>query len=146
VRQERADHVHQAGDVEVDLALPVVDLQLLDPGDELDARVVEDEIGLAEAVLDLLGGPPDGLAVGDVGGDGQRGAAVLLDGRDEVVQPVLAAGEDDDGGAKFGEALGGSAPMPLEAPETTATRPVSGVPVRSVDWVMIMVLIWSDLA
>lgn len=71
------------------------------------AGVVEHQVGLAEAVGDLIGGRPDGGAIGDVDRQRQCGTAGGLDVLDDVVQLVLAAGQHDHGGAEFGEAFGG---------------------------------------
>jgi hypothetical protein len=49
VRQKRADDVHDPGDVQVDLALPVVLLEVGDGRDQLNAGIVEQQIGGAQA-------------------------------------------------------------------------------------------------
>ena len=121
------------GDVEVDLALPVVDLELLDAGDELDAGVVEHEVGRAEAVGDLVGGGLDGGAVGDVDGQGERGAAGGLDARRQASSLSLRRAATTTLAPSSARRSAVAAPMPLEAPVTTATRPANGAVVITVD-------------
>ncbi len=133
VREERGDHVHQPADVEVDLALPVVDLQLLDAGDELDTGVVEHQVGLAEAFGHPVGGGLDCGAVGDVDGQGERGAAGGLDVLDQAVETLLATGQYDDGGAEFGEPFGGDGTHAAGGAGDDGDTAGQGVPVSRAD-------------
>lgn len=133
LRQERGDDVHDPGDVEVDLPLPVLDPQLFDRRDQLYPGVVQDEVGGTEPVGDPGRGVGDRGALGDVDGDRQGGAAAFPDGGDEVVEPVLAAGQDGDGGAEFGQAQGGGGADAAGDDGDAA----SGVPVSRADMMIL---------
>ena len=74
------------------------------------AGIVDQDVEPTEAVDRGLHGPVGLVAVGDVGLDRQGGAACCLDLRDERVDAVLAAGDDDDGRAVLGKPAGGRLP------------------------------------
>src|SRR5699024_2009216 len=69
-----------------------------------DARVVDEDVGAAEFVLHARGGGQEGVAVGDVGADGDCAAADVVRDRGDAVD---AAGEQSDGVAGSGELSGG---------------------------------------
>jgi len=74
LRQEGLDHAHRAGDVEVDLLLPLAELLLADRAGQHQAGVVEDQVGGAELAAHRGGGGFERRGVGDVG-DQRQGIA-----------------------------------------------------------------------
>lgn len=91
--------VHQAHEVDVDHALPVVQVRAGGGAEQHEAGVVDQRVQTAQA----LDGPLDrfrgGLRGGDVGGHDQGLAAGAGDFRGEVGEPVLAPTDQGHGGA-----------------------------------------------
>jgi hypothetical protein len=70
----------------------------------IDAGVVDEDVRVAELVLDAAGGGEDRCAVGDVGLDGDRAVAELVD---QGLDAVGAAREQRDAVAVGGQCAGG---------------------------------------
>ncbi len=106
-RQGGRDAVEEAGDVGRDHGVPVVLAQVVERRDGHRARVGDEHVESAEPVDGGVRQPPEVLAAGDVDEDAGGGAAPRGDAVDDRVQPVLAAGAEDEQGAAFGEVGGG---------------------------------------
>ncbi|MCY1532766.1 hypothetical protein D9M68_680550 [compost metagenome] len=102
-RQHGGDAVEHALDVDVDGAVPLVDLELVQRRQRHHARVVDQHVDAAEG-LDGGGGELFQIgALGHVGGDGDGFAAGLADLGDDLVEPVGAAGREHHLGAARGQ-------------------------------------------
>ena len=73
-------------------------------GKQHDAGVVDQDVGAAELGLDPIGGRYEGVAVGDVGLDGDRAVAELVG---QGLDAVRAAREQGQAIAAGGERAGG---------------------------------------
>jgi hypothetical protein len=117
--EQKAEHV------DVELAVKVFLGDRFDGSEFVDAGVVDEDI---EAPVVLDGGVDDALGVGGLGDialDGDGFATGFVNGGDDGFRAFLAGGVVDDDGPSAARALAMPAPMPLDAPVTTATLPVS---------------------
>jgi hypothetical protein len=86
-----------------------------------DAGVVDEDVCAAQLVLHALGRGDDGVAVGDVGRDGDRAVAELVG---ERLDAVAAAGQQRERMAVGSQRAGGGLADARRRPVMTATRPL----------------------
>ena len=111
--------------LDLEHSAPVFGFTVCDGAVEADPGIGNQDIHGAEA----LDGAGDqrlaGYRVGYVGRDGECSSAQLIR---KALQPVFAAGCEDDVVAVLGEQARRASPMPLEAPVTMAVLPLRTLP------------------
>ena len=116
----------KAKDVGVEVAVELLFGDLIECAEFEDTSVVDENVELAEGLLRLSEETVDVSGLSDICLNGYRFASVGGDlGYDVFCTFAAGCIIDDDRGAFFGEFTGYGRPMPLEAPVTTATLPVS---------------------
>lgn len=86
--------VHQPEDVDLDHPLPLLDRSLLHRAEQHHSGVVHEYVEVTELLDGLLDAGSGRGLIGHVGLEHQRAAPVGLDTAGEVLEPVLAAGDE----------------------------------------------------
>ena len=124
--EQKAEHV------EVELLVEVLGRDDFDGSEVVDAGVVDEHIDGAELLHGLRDERPDGIGIGEVGLDGNGLAAGSVDFGNDLFCVGLAAGiVDGDGSAAAASSRAMAAPMPFDAPVTSATFPLRLLIIRS---------------
>jgi hypothetical protein len=138
VRQGGVGGVHQTLLIDRDHPLPFLGVGNVDGAQEHEAGIVDEDVETAKPVDDRLYSGFRLPAVGDVGLDGQGGAAGGLDLVHQGVEPVLAARENGDRCSVFGQCASGCLPDAAARAGDDGDRSVEGGDVQLIPF--------SDLA
>lgn len=127
MRQRGMGHPQHRLEVEVDHPVPVLGVAVRHGAAGAESGVVHQEVQPPEVVHGLIDRPACLGGGGEVGGHGQGHAALCADLLRQLLQASGAAGHQREEHPCWASARAVAAPMPLEAPVTSATLPVSGL-------------------
>ena len=102
----------------------------VDRAEQHHARVVDEHVQAAELGVRALHERPRLLLLADVGGDGERPAAVLLDALGERSMRSLRRAASATAAPASAQASAVASPIPDEAPVTATTRPQRSMSMR----------------
>ncbi len=130
-RDERAHAVDHTAEIHTEDPIPVVVRRLPDIVEEIDPRVVAQDVHLAEHPLRLIRGPRHRRPIGDIDSDGMHLPA--LQGPDCLIEVILADIGDRDVHARGAECFG-HAEADATAPARDEGRHACNVPHGSFPW------------
>ena len=103
---ERAAHQESGDQARVQNAAKLFEREVDQVLADVDSRIVDQDLGSAEALIHRFSQCGDFLFICDVGGENDGGSILAVDGIAHLFQALGVAGHERDGSAGFGESLG----------------------------------------